>query len=104
MRHLYVLLTLGVSVSPAFAEGMICKNPRREYYLVYSQGDAAVVVNPDSEAAKWPALSNLFDDSQHIVIADLGQPGMTAQVHFRPYRKVDIFSDGQLVQTDGCKS
>lgn len=86
-----------------FAESMVCKNPGREYYLVYDQGDPAVVINPDGGGSTWPVLSTLFDDRQHVVITDLGQPGMTAQVHFRPYRKVDIFSAGELVQTDGCQ-
>ena len=99
-----VAATLFASAAPALAEGMICKNPGREYYLVYEQGDAAVTINPDSDGALWPVLSVLFDDRQHVVVADLGQKGMTAQVHFRPYRKVDIFSAGQLVQTDGCQS
>ncbi|MCZ4345498.1 hypothetical protein [Devosia neptuniae] len=91
-------------VPMAFAEEMICKNPGREYYLVYHQSDPTVLINPDSDNAEWRVLSVLFDDRQHIVVADLGQPGMTAQVHFRPYRMVEIFSTGELVQTDGCRS
>jgi hypothetical protein len=99
------VLTLFASHSSwAFAAEMICKNPGREYYVVYEQGMPAVLLNPDSDKTAWPVLSLLFDDSQHVVIVDLGQPGMTAQVHIRPYKKVDIFSGGQLVQTDACRS
>ncbi|KFL28874.1 hypothetical protein JP74_00445 [Devosia sp. 17-2-E-8] len=97
-----VMFALGTQTT--FAESMICKNPGREYYLVYEPGAEAVVINPDSDHSTWKVLSNLFDDTQHIVIVDLGHPGMSGQVHFRPYRKVEIFSSGQLVQTDGCKS
>jgi hypothetical protein len=81
---------------------LICRNPQREYNLVYVEGTPAVVVNPDSESVAWPVLSVLFDDRQHIVIADLEQPGMAANVHLRPYLKDDIFSSGEMVQTDGC--
>lgn len=81
---------------------LICWNPQREYNLVYAQGTPGVVVNPDSENVAWPVLSVLFDDRQHVVIADLEQPGMTAHVHLRPYLKTDIFSSGEMVQTDGC--
>lgn len=83
---------------------MICKNPGREYFLVYQPGAGAIIINPDSDNGAWNILSTLVDDSQHVVIVSLGAPGMTAQVHFRPYRKVDIFDDGELAQTDGCRS
>jgi hypothetical protein len=83
---------------------MICKNPGREYYLVYEPGADAIIINPDSDNGAWNVLSALFDDTQHVVIVSLGAPGMTAQVHFRPYRKVDIFNEGEIVQTDGCRS
>lgn len=72
--------------------------------LIYAQGTQAVVINPDSENVAWPVLSVLFDDRQHVVVADLAQPGMTAHVHLRPYLKVDIFSSGEMVQKDGCYS
>lgn len=83
---LAVAFTLATSNS--YASGMVCKNPGREYYLIYEQGDMAVVINPDSDNAKWKVLATLFDDKQHVVVVDLGQPGMAGLVHLRPYRKV----------------
>jgi len=92
-----------VVTSASYASGMVCKNPGREYLLVYEQGDKAAVMNPDSDNAKWMVLATLFDDRKHVVVVDLGQPGMAGLVHLRPYRKVEIFSNGKLVQTDGCQ-
>lgn len=95
---------LTVATTSSYASSMVCKNPGREYFLVYEQGDEAAVINPDSDNAEWKVLATLFDDKQHVVVVDLGQPGMTGLVHLRPYRKVEIFSDGGLIQTDGCQS
>ncbi|GGD48000.1 hypothetical protein [Sinisalibacter lacisalsi] len=91
-------------VGVSFAESLICENPRREYNLVYDQGEAEVLINPDSAKVAWPVTSSLMDDRQHVVMVELGREGMTAQIHIRPFQKVDIFSRGELIQTDACYS
>lgn len=86
----------------ASAESLICQNPVREYNLVVEPGAGAVVINPDGPTTRWSILSRVQGDAQRIIVVDLGQEGMTGQVHLSPYQKVEIFSKGELVQTDAC--
>ncbi len=88
----------------ASAESLICQNPGREYNLVFEPGAGTVVINPDGPTTLWPILSRVQGDAQRILVVDLGQEGMTGQVHLYPYQKVEIFSMGELVQTDACHS
>lgn len=88
----------------ASAESLICHNPGREYNLVFEPGAGVIVINPDGPTTTWPVLSRLQGDAQQILVVDLGQEGMTGQVHLSPYKKVEIFSKGELVQTDACHS
>jgi len=81
---------------------LICRNPQREHNGVYAQGTPAGLDDPDSVNVAWPVLSVLFHDRQRDVIADLEQPGLTAHVHLRPYLTGDVFSSGEMVQTDRC--
>lgn len=100
---LYLPLAM-MAAFPASAESLICANPGREYNLSYESGKDYVLVNPDSDKTQWPVMATLFDDRQHIVFVTLGAEGMVALVHIRPYQKVEVFSNGSLVQTDGCHS
>lgn len=86
----------------AYDFSLVCKNPRREYQVVYDAGSSAVVSNPQSEAFEQPVLATIMDDRQHLIVLNIGQPNMVSVLHLRPYEKVDIYSSGELVQTDAC--
>lgn len=82
---------------------LVCQDPGREYYLTYSVGDTAVLIDPDSSAIHQAVLAFINSDAIRVLVLDVGQPRMVSVLHLRPYLKNDIFSDGQLVQTDACR-
>lgn len=81
---------------------LICENPGREYLVVYEPGTEFLTLNPDSDKTRYRVLIDNNDDATHIVTAATFDGGPTAQLHLRPYLKIEFWSDGQLFQTDAC--
>lgn len=96
------ILALVSTTSMAEAYSLTCSNPGREYNLVYEQGMGAAIINPDSEKTQWPVLASILDDRQHVVFVNIGNENMAAIIHLRPYKKIEIFQSGSIIQTDGC--
>lgn len=87
----------------AYAETrLICENPRREYLVIYSPGASALVLNPDSDRTLYSILVDDLSDGWHVITATTPNGGPTARLHLRPYMKMEFWSGGQVVQTDGC--
>lgn len=87
----------------AYAETrLICENPRREYLVIYSPGASSLILNPDLDRTLYPILVDDVSDGSHVVTATTPNDGPTARLHLRPYLKMEFWSGGQVVQTDGC--
>lgn len=96
------LILLGSGIAAAAETRLICKNPGREYSVVYQPGAPALILNLDSTATAYPVLVDDVADGAHVVTATTPNGGPTARLHLRPYQKMEFWSDGQVVQTDGC--
>ena len=83
---------------------LICENPGREYLVVYSPGAPALVLNPDTSATEYQVLVDDNSDGSHIITVVTPNSGPTARLHLRPYLKMEFWSEGQVLQTDGCYS
>ncbi len=103
-KQIWLSFIIASMSAPAFAQGigMICQNPGREYYLEYTEGAEAIIVMPDSEATRLKILIDEKKDSSHIVTAETVSGGPIARLHIRPYQKLEYWSDGEIIQTDGC--
>tara|TARA_R110002074_G_scaffold329462_1_gene499950 strand:+ start:689 stop:1054 length:366 start_codon:yes stop_codon:yes gene_type:complete len=96
---LFLLLTAGYGYADT---QLICENPRREYLVIYSPGFAALILNPDSDATEYQVLVDDNADASHVITASTPNAGPTVRLHLRPYVKMEFWSEGQVVQTDGC--
>jgi len=81
---------------------LICENARSEYLVVYAPGAPDLVLNPDTDRTLYQVLIDDPSDGSHVVIAVTSNGGPTARLHLRPYVKMEFWSDGQMIQTDGC--
>ena len=97
-----VLVLLASKVSAMADIRLICENPRHEYLIVYRPEAEVLLLNPDSERTTYPILVDDNDDRSHIVTAATPNGGPTARLHLRPYLKVEFWSGGTVIQTDGC--
>jgi hypothetical protein len=101
---IYPLLVGGLFTPfPIYAGiSLICENPGREYLVMYEQGSPFLLLNPDSDATKYRVVVDDNSDGSHVITAETFAGGPTAQLHLRPYQKMEFWSDGQLMQTDAC--
>lgn len=97
---LVTLMMAGHAVAADYS--LICANPGGEYNIVYSVGDKFAVINPDSSSTQLAVLALLNDDKMRLVILGRARPNSVSVLHLRPYLKIDIYDDGELVQTDAC--
>lgn len=81
---------------------LICENARREYLVIYSPGNPTLILNPDSGATEYQVLVDDNADASHVITASTPNSGPTGRLHLRPYKKMEFWSGGQVVQTDGC--
>lgn len=96
-------LALLAGITPAAADTqLVCQNPGREYLVVYSPGAADLVLDPDSASTKLKILIDDSTDGLHVVTAETSNDGPTVRLHLRPYQKLEFWSEGQIIQTDGC--
>lgn len=78
---------------------MICENPRREYVLTFDEAANTVF----ADETRYRVLAVERTKSWLLVTGLTVNDGPTFRAHFRPYKKIEFFSDNQLTQTDGCR-
>ncbi len=104
MRSIFIASVsfLSIQATAASAVSLVCENPRREYLVIYEPGARNILINPDSDNVGYPISVDDLGDDAHKVTASTPNGGPTAVLHLRPYQKFEYWSDGQLIQTDGC--
>ncbi len=104
MRTLSFLLALtpialSAPAGAATQMTMICENPRREYQVRYEPASRSFT----ADGTNYRVLS-VEDAKSAFLVTGLTTPGgPTFRAHFRPFRKMEFFADGQITQTDGCR-
>jgi len=78
---------------------MVCENPRREYVLTFDEAANTVF----ADETQYRVLAVEKTKSRLLVTGLTVNDGPTFRAHFRPYKKIEFFSDNQLTQTDGCR-
>lgn len=95
-----LLLTL-FSVAPAMAETieMVCENPGREYVVVFDTDQNTVYAND----TLYQVLAVERTSDRFVVVGVTVNNGPTFRLHLHPYKKMELYVDNQLFQTDGCR-
>ena len=70
--------------------------------MIYEVGSGFLILNPDSDGTHYAVQMDDNSDARHVVTATTFEGGPMAQFHIRPYQKMEYWSGGQLIQTDGC--
>jgi hypothetical protein len=83
---------------------MVCKNPRREYVVAFSDNPRRLQVRADEADVDYPVLAVERSASRYAVVALTVKGGPTARVSFLPPLKVEYFENNKLFQTDYCRS
>lgn len=99
-----VALALFALLSPVAAQAaslmtMVCENPRQEYSVRFNKATNSLKAG-DTE---YRILAIEETDERLVIVGLTINDGPTFRAHFRPYKKMELFSDNQLVQTDGCR-
>ncbi|OJY34633.1 MAG: hypothetical protein BGP11_16115 [Rhodobacterales bacterium 65-51] len=99
---LCLLLSLGTtpSVAQADFQTLICENPRQEYVVKYDLATKQVLA---SETA-YRVLAVEQAGERLVMVGLTTGDGPTFRLQIRPYKKIEFFSDSQLIQTDGCRA
>ncbi len=95
-------LALGTNSSAAEQWELICENPRQEYQANYEDGTNTINILAPGASAEYRVLAVEKTNERHLVVATTTNNGPTARLHLRPYLKMELWTDGQLFQTDGC--
>ncbi|MFJ1307954.1 hypothetical protein [Agrobacterium sp. P15N1-A] len=101
MRVIILLLFTGIGTSALASEieTMVCENPRREYQVRFARSENSFLA--DKTAYRILAVEETSE--KLIVVGVTVGDGPTFRAHFKPYKKMEFFSDSQLQQTDGCR-
>lgn len=78
---------------------MVCENPRREYHVTYHPALGAVY----ADETLYRVLAVEETPERLVVVGLTVNDGPTYRLHIRPYKKMELFSGSQLIQTDGCR-
>lgn len=96
---LALALALPGSANASNSMTMICENPRQEYVVRFSKA-----MNSLSAGETQYRVLAVEETKDRMVIVGLTiNDGPTLRAHFRPYKKMEFFTDNQLFQTDGCR-
>lgn len=78
---------------------MICESPRQEYRVTYD----ATFGTLDAGDTQYRILATEETAGRLVIVGLTVNDGPTFRAHFRPYKKMEFFTDNQLFQTDGCR-
>lgn len=83
---------------------MICKNPRREYLVVFDPGARTLVLNPDSDASRYKVLAIESTPDRLTVAGMVGfDSGMGFSADFKPKHQVAFYVNETVRQIDHCR-
>jgi len=100
MRYLIAIAAVAALASPASAASYACENPGRTYNAVVMAGE--VVINPDTTHTALQIIGRIDTDEIGALVLRTPDPTVTEILHTRPEPKMEVFSDGELVQVDPC--
>lgn len=102
MIRLTVLAALLLATAPAYATSLKCENPGGYYLVVVTPTDA--VIDPDSFNARMAIIGRIHTKDIGALVLRTQDPAVTEILHLWPEPKMEVFSDGQLAQTDYCEA
>lgn len=98
-----IAILLSLTGSAIAAEHtMICKNPRREYLVVFRE-PRTMILNPDSDATRYRVLAVEKQGEQLFVAGLTVKNGPTFRAYFNASKKLEYYAHGKLMQTDKCR-
>jgi hypothetical protein len=100
------LLAVATLAGPATAETyqLICENPRREYQVRFSDGDANTQLDVPAGTTLYRVLAVEETEARHVVVALTMNDGPTVRLSLRPYLRMEYWSGNELFQTDACRN
>lgn len=100
------ILAIATLAGPATAETyqLICENPRREYLVRFSDGDANIQLNVPDGTTLYRVLAVEETDARHVVVALTMNDGPTVRLSLRAYLRMEYWSGNELFQTDDCRN
>lgn len=100
------LLAVATLAGPATAETyqLICENPRREYQVRFSDGDANIQLDVPEGTTLYRVLAVEETEARHVVVALTMNDGPTVRLSLRPYLRMEYWSGNELFQTDACRN
>ena len=102
MRHALLIAAMLAATGPAYATSLVCENPGNKYLVTIADGADVAIINPDSTADRMPIIGRIDTDEIRAVVLKTPDPTVTEILHTWPEPKMEIFSDGDLVQVDPC--
>jgi hypothetical protein len=99
------VLTAVVQALPAHANSysLVCENPRREYVVSFSDGDAKIQLGVTEGITLYRVLAIEKTDARHVVVAVTMGDGPTVRLSLRPYMRMEYWSGNEIFQTDACR-
>lgn len=101
----FAVLMPAIYALPAHADNfrLICENPRREYIVSFSDGDANIELGVADGTTLYRVLAVEKTDARHVVVAVTMDEGPTVRLSLRPYMRMEYWSGNNLFQTDACR-
>ena len=82
---------------------MVCENPRREYLVTFVEGGKQILASAgDGNDGHYTVLAVEKTGNKYVVAAQTENSGPAVRAHFRPYLKMEYWTNGELFQTDAC--
>ncbi|OEO31941.1 hypothetical protein VW23_013940 [Devosia insulae DS-56] len=111
-RWLLATAVLAVVMSPGYAADretfghytLICENPGGRYVAVLLDHAAEVVIDPDSTHTSLPIIGRIQTKEIGALVLRTPDPTVTEILHLWPEAKMEVFSDGDMVQVDECST
>jgi hypothetical protein len=104
VRLLSLTVVLLVVSAQAFGAplSMVCTNPRQPYQVTYD-GAASFAVASAGAATKYLPLT--FEKTRRTAVSGMvgNGSGLGFYAEFSPHKRIELYQDAKLVQTDECK-
>lgn len=83
---------------------VICENPRREYVVSITEGNANLKLSAEEGLTLYRILAVENTDARYVVVALTTDNGPTVRFSLRPYMRMEFWSGSELMQTDACRA